>query len=238
MPPSMEATFARRFRLIGTSGLLAMALSGIDMAAWDALAKAARMPLVRLLGGEPRALPAYSSQGMDGLERGVELAYEALSSGFKAMKIKIGYSTLEEDVAVVRAVEEVLSDRAELFVDYNQSLSVTEAVRRCRILDEFGVSWIEEPTLQDDYVGYAKISLAVRTPVQFGENLFGTAEMAKSLQAGASQLIMIDIMKIGGVTGWLRASALADAARLPLSSHIFPEFSRRSSWLLALQRIG
>jgi mandelate racemase len=155
----------------------------------------------------------------------MQLAEEAVRRGFKAMKIKIGYPTLEEDLEVVKAVKSVLGVSVGLMVDYNQSLSVAEAMRRGRALDEFALNWIEEPVAQDDYEGAARVADAIETPVQRGENWFGTSEMRKSIEAGGTDLAMIDIMKIGGVSGWLRAAALAHAHQLPLSSHIFQEFS-------------
>jgi mandelate racemase len=110
-------------------------------------------------------------------------------------------------------------------VDYNQSLTVSEAIERARVLDHERLYWIEEPTRADDFLGHARIAAAAATPVQLGENWWGPADMAKSIAARASDHVMLDVMKIGGVTGWLRAMALADAASLPASSHTFPEFS-------------
>jgi mandelate racemase len=222
-PANVERTLGARFRLLGSTGLVGMALAGIDMAVWDALARAAGLPLVRLLGGTTKPVRAYFSQGMDGKEQGMKLADEALARGFHAMKIKIGYPTVEEDVEVVKAVQSVLGRSAKLIVDYNQSLTFPEAVRRCRVLDELGLLWIEEPLSQDDYLGHAKISSVVSTPIQRGENWFSVAEMATSIAAGRTDLAMVDIMKIGGVSGWLRAAAIAGEHRLPLSSHIFHE---------------
>ncbi len=224
-PHALERLLDGRFRLLGNTGLVAMAIAGVDMAAWDALARAAGWPLARLLGAGPQGAPAYFSQGMESIERSEALAQEALARGFRAMKIKIGHACVEDDIAVVRAVQAVLAGRAELFVDYNQSLSVPQALQRCRLLDELGLGWIEEPTLQHDHAGHAQIARDIRTPIQLGENHFGTHEMARALQAGASDLVMPDLMKIGGVSGWLRAAALAEAARVPMSSHIFQEFS-------------
>jgi mandelate racemase len=109
--------------------------------------------------------------------------------------------------------------------DYNQVLSVPEAVRRVRALAEEGLSWIEEPCLAHDYNGYARVRAASKCPIQMGENWWGTDEMATSLRAGASDLGMPDAMKIGGVTGWMQAAALANSAGLPLSTHLFPEVS-------------
>jgi mandelate racemase len=224
-PLNVERMLDARFRLLGNTGLVTMAIAGIDMAVWDALARAAGLPLCRLLGGSPTPVPAYFSQGMDGLQRGVELAQQCLERGFTLMKIKIGYPTLAEDLAVVSAVQSTLGTKAKLAVDFNQSLSVPEALRRCHALDDLDLAWIEEPTRQDDDAGHARIAREVRTPIMLGENWFGTQEMARSVAADASDLVMPDLMKIGGVSGWLRAAGIAAAARLPMASHIFQEVS-------------
>ena len=222
-PTNVERTLAARFRLLGSTGLVGMALAGIDMAVWDALARAADLPLARFLGGTTAPVRAYFSQGMDGKERGMSQAEEALARGFGAMKIKIGYPTIEEDMSVIEAVQSVLGSSVKLMVDYNQSLSVSEAIRRCRALDGLGLHWIEEPVSQDDYKGHARVADAVETPIQRGENWFSIPEMAASIAAGGTDLAMVDIMKIGGVSGWLRAASIAHEHRLPLSSHIFHE---------------
>jgi len=224
-PFDVERTLGARFRLLGSTGLVGMALAGIDMAMWDALARAADMPLARLLGGRTKPVRAYLSQGMDGKEQGMRQAADAVERGFAAMKIKIGYSTLAEDVDVITAVQSVLGSSAKLMVDYNQCLSVPEAIRRCRVLDDLGLHWIEEPVLQDDYLGHARVASSTRTPIQRGENWFSVAEMTKSIAAGCTDLAMVDIMKIGGVSGWLRAASIAREHCLPLSSHIFHEVS-------------
>jgi mandelate racemase len=224
-PHDLQAMLEARFRLLGNTGLVTIALAGIDMAAWDNAARAARLPLAVLLGGTLRPVPAYFSQGMDGLARGVELAHECLAHGYRQMKIKIGYPTLEEDLAVIRAVQAALGDGVSLAVDFNQSLSVPEAMRRCAVLDTLGLAWIEEPTRQDDDAGHARLADTVRTPIMLGENWFGVHEMARSLSANACDLVMPDVMKMGGVTGWLAAAALAQAARRPMCSHLFHEIS-------------
>jgi mandelate racemase len=224
-PVALEQKLQRQFRLLGPQGLTGMAMAGIDMAAWDALAKAAGLPLVRLLGGEPRPIPAYDSLGMNGLEAGVKQAAESMSAGFKALKVKIGYPDLRTDLEVIRAIRGVIGGEAQLMVDYNQSLSVPEALRRIRALDDEGLAWIEEPTRHDDFAGHAQIAREARTGIQLGENWWGPHDLAKSMAAGASDYAMPDVMKIGGVTGWLRMAALAEAGGLPVSSHIFPEFS-------------
>jgi mandelate racemase len=226
-PLAIEAKLQRRFRLLGPQGLTGIAMAGIDMAAWDALARAAGLPLVRLLGGEPHPIPAYNSCGLGiiGAERAGAEARELTAPGFQAIKVRLGYPDVKTDLAVIRAVREAVSDDTLLMADYNQALTVPEAIRRTHVLDEEGLYWIEEPTLADDFAGHARIRQEAKTPIQIGENWWGPHDMAKSLAAGASDYVMPDVMKIGGITGWLRAAALAEAAGLPVSSHLFPEIS-------------
>ena len=226
-PLAIEQKLQRSFRLLGPQGLTGMALAGIDMAAWDALAKAWEVPLVRLLGGEPGRVPAYNSCGLGtiGAERAAEEAQELVAPGFSAVKVRLGYPELKTDVEVVRAIRDSVGEDVVLMSDYNQSLSVVEAGRRAAALDGEGLYWIEEPTRADDYSGHAKIQRQAKTPIQIGENWWGPHDMAKSIEAGASSYGMADAAKIGGVSGWLRAAALAESAGLPLSSHLFPEIS-------------
>jgi mandelate racemase len=224
-PQALERLLEARFRLLGPQGLVMIAMAAVDMAAWDALARSAQLPLARLLGAEPRALPAYASLGMEPVEEAVRQATAMVERGFRALKFKIGHADWREDQAFVRAVREAVGPDVELMVDYNQSLSLPEAVRRCRALDGEGLAWIEEPLLQTDWAGHAELRRQLATPVQLGENWWGTADMARSIAAGASDLAMPDVMKLGGVSAWLRGAALAQAAGLPVSSHIFTEFS-------------
>ena len=226
-PMDIERKLQKIFRLLGAQGLSAMAMAGIDMALWDALAKSCRKPLVRLLGGEPCRIPAYNSCGLGliGAERAAEEAQELLAPGFGAIKVRLGYPELKTDLEVVRAIRSSVDEEVVLMSDYNQSLSVTEASRRAAALEGESLYWIEEPTRADDYTGHARIRRDAKTPIQIGENWWGPHDAAKSIEAGASDYVMPDAMKIGGVSGWLRTSALAEAAGIPLSSHLFPEIS-------------
>lgn len=224
-PITIGQKLQQQFRLLGTQGLLGMALAGIDMALWDARAKACDLPLVTLLGGEPTVIPAYGSLRRMGPEGVAQEAEELLALGFSAFKVKIGHGDLAADLATIRAVRQVIGQDKHLMVDYNQSLSVPEASRRLRVLDEEGLYWIEEPTRADDFEGHARIAQTARTAIQLGENWWGPHEMARSIAVHACDHAMLDVMKIGGVSGWLRAAALAEAAGLPVSSHLFPEVS-------------
>ncbi|WP_028221101.1 enolase C-terminal domain-like protein [Paraburkholderia oxyphila] len=224
-PFHIDQLLQSRFRLLGKAGLFGMATAGVDMAVWDAKAKAVGLPLVELLGGVARPIRAYDSHSMDGVALATERARSSAEQGFTAIKTKIGYPTLKGDLDVVRSIRKAVGEDVHILVDYNQGLTVPEAIRRGHALEQEGVSWIEEPTLQQDYQGHAKIREAVNVPVQMGENWFSPDEMALAIAAGASDLCMPDLMKIGGVSGWIRASALAEQNHLPISSHIFQEFS-------------
>ena len=226
-PVEVERKLQKTFRLLGPQGLTGMATAGIEMAAWDALAKACEVPLATLLGGGPRKIPAYNScgLGMIGAERAAEEAQELVAPGFSAIKVRLGYPQLKTDLEVVRVIRDSVDDDVALMSDYNQSLSVAEARRRAAALEDEGLYWIEEPTRADDYSGHAQVRRGTKTPIQIGENWWGSHDMAKSIEAGSSDYTMPDVMKIGGVTGWLRAAALAQSAGLPISSHLFPEIS-------------
>jgi mandelate racemase len=224
-PVALDRKLQSAFRLLGPQGLTGIAMAAIDMAAWDALARAQGLPLVRLLGGEPRPIRAYDSRGLDGGRQAAPDAEAAAGAGFGAIKVKVGYPGVAADLEVVRAVRRASDDRLQVMVDYNQCLMVPEAVARARALEPEGLAWIEEPTLAHDFEGHARIAREAAAPIQLGENLWGPPDLARSIAARASDLVMLDAMKIGGVTGWLRAAALAEAAGLPASSHIFPEIS-------------
>jgi mandelate racemase len=227
VPDELWAMLSRRYTLIGVQGIVRMAMALVDVAAWDALAQAAGLPLARLLGAEPRPVPAYNSNGL-GLMPPAALADEAealLAGGFRAVKLRLGYPTLEEDLAAVRAVRGRIPGEVAVMVDYNQALSAAEGLRRARALDDEGVYWIEEPIRHDDYAGCAAIAAATATPVQIGENFSQVYDMQKALAAGACDCVMPDLERIGGITGWQKAAALAAEARLPMSSHLYPEAS-------------
>ena len=226
-PLDVAAKLARRYRLIGVQGIVRMALAGLDVALWDALSIAAGLPLVSFLGGSPRPIPAYNSNGLGLMapEKVADEAEELLGHGFRAIKLRLGRAERRDDLVAVRAVRGRLPDEAALMVDYNQALSVADAMDRGRALEGEVIYWIEEPIRHDDYLGCASLAHALSTPIQIGENFSGVQAMAAALAAGASDYVMPDLERIGGVTGWQRAAALAMAAGLEMSSHLFPEVS-------------
>ncbi len=227
-PFDIERKLHAAYRLLGVHNIVLFAMSGIDMAAWDALAQSLGQPLTTLLGGTARPVRAYNSKGL-GIQAPLKLAREAralLDEGFGAVKLRLGRAEAADDLAALRAVKQAIGDKPVLMVDFNQGLSVAEAIRRGHMIDaEGGVTWIEEPVRADDFAGCAKVASAIRTPIQIGENFMGPEQMAQALAAGACDLVMPDLQRIGGVSGWLRAAALAQGAGIEMSSHLFPELS-------------
>lgn len=227
-PFDLQIMLNKRMTLLGAVGIVGMAISGIDMAAWDAQAKIAGQPLARLLGGTIKPVPAYNSCGLGlmGPEKVAREAVELLGNGrFRAVKLRLGYATLEEDVAAVHAVKKVAPAGTRIMTDYNQCLTPAEAIRRGHALDELGLTWIEEPVRAEDHSGNAMVAAALKTPVQVGENFWGPRDMARALKAGACDYAMPDAERIGGVTGWIASAAIADAHAMPMSTHLFPEIS-------------
>ncbi|HYS57866.1 MAG TPA: enolase C-terminal domain-like protein [Burkholderiales bacterium] len=226
-PADLWERLARRFKLIGVQGIVRMAMSGFDVACWDALAHAAGKPLVALLGGGRRPIPAYNSNGLGLMapQAAADEAEKLLERGFRAVKLRLGHPTLQADLAALRAVRKRLPGAIELMVDFNQALSLADALERGRAIDSEGVAWIEEPIRHDDFRGCAELARTLTTPLQIGENFSLPEQMAEALAAGACDLVMPDLERIGGVTGWRRAASLAAEREVPMSSHLFPETS-------------
>jgi mandelate racemase len=227
-PLDLERKLRARYTLLGVHNIVLFAMSGIDMAAWDALSQAHGVPLARLLGAAPRPVPAYNSNGL-GILPLKDLEREAVAlveEGFRAVKLRLGRPDAEQDLLALNAVKRQIPEKTILMVDFNQALTVAEAIRRGRMIDEEGgVYWIEEPIRADDFAGCARVAREVATPIQIGENFMGPEQMAQALAAGACDYAMPDAQRIGGVTGWLRAAALAQGAGMEMSSHLFPEVS-------------
>ena len=244
-PRAVHEHLLRRCRLLGVKNLTGMAVGGLDMALWDAWARAEGKSLARALGAEPLPIKAYNSVGLYDARSVVAIAEETRAAGYAGLKIKVGFPTLAEDLAAIRAARKTLGDGIALMIDYNQSLERTEAIARCRALDSEGLEWIEEPIAATDLDGCARIKDLVATPIQIGENFNGTTEMCDAIAKKACDLVMPDVQYIHGVTGWLEAADLARAAGLPMSSHTFVEASSQlmsltptAHWLEVLDSAG
>jgi mandelate racemase len=173
-------------------------------------------------------VPAYNSNGLGLIppERAGDEALELLAEGgFTALKVRVGRDRAADDLRAVRRVRDAVGSDVTLVADYNQGLALGDALERCRALDAEGLTWIEEPLRYDDLDGHARLAHDISTPVMLGENFYGPRAMLAAIQAQACDLVMPDLMRIGGVTGWLQAAALADSTGLPMSSHLYPEVS-------------
>ena len=237
-PLDAFATGRRALGLVGLEGVSLIAVSGLDMAAWDALAKAAGVPLAVYLGGSLAPVPAYNSNGLwltplDTLAREAEEL--VAEGGFSGLKLRLGRERIEDDIAAIRLVREVVGPAGHIMSDFNQGLALGAALQRCHGLDDQGLYWFEEPIAYDDFAGHARLTRELNTPVMLGENFYGPRSLYAAIQAGAGDYVMPDLMRVGGVTGWLRAAAIAGAAGIQMSSHLYPELS---SHLLRVAETG
>ncbi len=225
-PADLYEVARKSLHFVGYEGMSMIAVSGLDMAAWDALARAADVPLCVLLGGSVGPVKAYNSNGL-WLRTPAEIADEAVElrdeGDFEGLKLRLGRERISEDLATIEEVRKKVGDDVRLMVDFNQGLDLAEAMHRCRGIDDLGLAWIEEPIVYDNLDGYAKLAADLKTPLQIGENFYGPRELLKALQRKACDLVMPDFMRIGGVTGWMRAAAIAAAWGVPMSTHLYPE---------------
>jgi mandelate racemase len=216
----------KSLHFVGYQGLSMIAVSGLDMAAWDALAKARDVPLCVLLGGSVGSVKAYNSNGL-WLQAPKVVAEEAIAlrdeGGFTALKLRLGRDRPSDDLAAIHAIRAAVGDAMELMADFNQGLHLGEALQRCHMIDGEGLAWIEEPIVYDNLDGYAQLTGEIKTPIQIGENFYGPRDLHAALQRKACDLVMPDFMRIGGVSGWLKAAAIAGAVGIPMSTHLYPE---------------
>jgi mandelate racemase len=216
----------KSLHFVGYEGMSMIAVSGLDMAAWDALAKAAGVPLCVLLGGSVGPVKSYNSNGL-WLREPEAVAAEAIElrdeGGFTGLKLRLGRERIGDDIATVDAVRKSVGNDMHLMIDFNQGLNLGEALERCHMIDDLGLTWIEEPIVYDNFDGFAQLAAELKTPLQIGENFYGPRDLHKALQKKACDYVMPDFMRIGGVTGWLRSAAIAGAAGVPMSTHLYPE---------------
>jgi L-alanine-DL-glutamate epimerase-like enolase superfamily enzyme len=206
-----------------------MATAAIDIAIWDLTGKAAGLPLWRLLGGFRDRVPAYASLRLGRDKQPAELpgiARSLVEQGFRAMKTNLGPDTsVEVAVNRIRGVREAIGKDVRLMVDVNSLWSPATAIRVGHALEEFELFWIEDPAPTTNLQGLAGVRQALRTPVMAGETLFGLHPFRPLFEAGAVDLVMPDIMRVGGITPYLKVAHMAEAFGIPCASHLMPEIS-------------
>jgi L-alanine-DL-glutamate epimerase-like enolase superfamily enzyme len=213
---------------IGHKGFSVAALSAIDIACWDLVGKAAGLPLHKVFGACREQVRTYASGGLwlsQSIDSLVSEAAEFIDAGFRAMKIRLGKATIGEDVARVRALRDAIGPDIELLADANQSLTVKHAIRLGRELEQFNLGWFEEPVIYHDLYGCAEVRAALDTPIAAGETEYTRYGMRDILEAGAVDVLMPDLQRAGGLSEMRRIAALASCHEIPISTHIFTEYS-------------
>jgi L-alanine-DL-glutamate epimerase-like enolase superfamily enzyme len=212
----------------GHKGLSIIGMSGIDTALWDIVGKALNQPLSHLLGAVTDRLPTYASEGLwltDDMHALANEAEELVGNGFKAVKMRMGRASMAADVEAVRIVRQRIGPDIMLMVDSNQGWDANYAIRIGRKLENFDLYWMEEPIPHDDLSGHRRIAQALDTPLTTGENIYTPHGFREVIEQQAADILMADLERVGGVTGWMRVAVLAEAWNLPLCSHLFPEVS-------------
>jgi L-alanine-DL-glutamate epimerase-like enolase superfamily enzyme len=212
-----------KLHFVGGSGVTAVAIAAADIALWDALARAAELPLYRFLGAHRSEIPAYASAVNLALSLDELVAQMAgyREQGFSALKMKVG-GPFRQDVERVRAVREAIGDDCELMLDANMAWDVAEAARRLRVFDSFRPYWLEEPLPPYDVPGYAALQRQTSIPLAAGETLFTPWEFTPYFRTEAIRIPQPDVVRLG-VTGWLQVAAAARDVGLPLAPHFIPE---------------
>jgi L-alanine-DL-glutamate epimerase-like enolase superfamily enzyme len=213
---------------LGHKGVPVMGISAIDGALWDIAGKAADMPLYRLLGGARDRVPAYHSGGL-WLDRDIDaLAREAqdmVAQGFKAVKMRLGMPDPRQDAERVRAVRQAIGPDVRLMADANQGLTEAQAIRLGRMLEEYALTWFEEPLPAWDLEGVARVAAALDTPIASGETEYARYGFRSMLALRSADVLMPDLQRVGGVSEFMRVGHMAESHDVPVSSHIFPETS-------------
>jgi L-alanine-DL-glutamate epimerase-like enolase superfamily enzyme len=229
-PAMAGAIFANLWasiRTVGQSGFAVNALAAVDMALWDLRAKLAGVNVSGLIGGCRKTMPVYDSGSYwvmlspDALQRN---ASAAMSRGFRAFKLRITDNIAVETVRV-RAMREAIGNDAALLVDLNQRSSVTAAIRLGRALEEFNLTWFEEPLPWHNHEGEAEIAAALDIPLASGESVYTSREILTMLKLRAADIVMPDLQHMGGPTEFLKAAHYAEAFNIPCSNHCYTEMS-------------
>ncbi|WP_228379275.1 mandelate racemase/muconate lactonizing enzyme family protein [Demequina rhizosphaerae] len=210
-----------RLHYAGRGGHQTSAISAVDIALWDLIGVRAEAPLWKLFGGYDPKVPVYAG-GIDlefPLGALLDQADRFVAEGYRAIKMKVGRADLREDVARVAAMRDHLGDGFTLMADANMRWTVDEALRASRALEQFDLTWLEEPTIPDDVRGHARIVAEGRHAIAAGENLHTIYEFAHAIDSGAVTLPEPDVSNIGGYTGFRKVAALAEARNLRLTSH-------------------
>ncbi|MGB8670422.1 MAG: mandelate racemase/muconate lactonizing enzyme family protein, partial [Pseudolabrys sp.] len=218
----------RDINFLGHKGVPVVGISALDGALWDALGKMSNLPLYRVLGGAQDRVPVYHSGGLWLSSSDKELVAEAerfAAAGFSAMKMRLGSPEPATDVARVRAVRAAIGPKIKLMADANQGLTESQAIRLGRALEEFDLTWFEEPLPAWDLDGLARVAAALDMPIASGETEYTRYGFRRMLELRSADILMPDLQRVGGVSEFIRVGHMAESYDIPVSSHLFPETS-------------
>jgi L-alanine-DL-glutamate epimerase-like enolase superfamily enzyme len=218
----------RDINFLGHKGVPVVGISALDGALWDALGKMSNLPIYRILGGAQDRVPVYHSGGLWLSSSDKELVAEAerfAAAGFTAMKMRLGSPEPATDVARVRAVRTAIGPKIKLMADANQGLTESQAIRLGRALEEFDLTWFEEPLPAWDLDGLARVAAALDTPIASGETEYTRYGFRRMLELRSADILMPDLQRVGGVSEFIRVGHMAESYDIPVSSHLFPETS-------------
>ena len=212
----------------GPGGIVSLALAAIDIALWDIRGKAFGVPVARLLGAARDKVPAYASGALvrtsplAALEKAAAVLVE---KGYTQMKTQVAVDGLTpaQEIERLRAVRKVIGPNVKLMADVNQRWGVDEVISIGRRVEDVGLAWLEDPTACDDYQGLAEIARALDMPVCAGEYLYGIAPHRQTLAHHSVDIVMIDVLRAGGITQWMKIAGMAEAFNRPVVSHLLPE---------------
>ena len=213
----------------GPGGLLTLAISAIDIALWDIRGKAFDLPVATLAGGHRTAVDTYASGALMRhfpLDHVVKAAALLKSRGFRQMKTQLalpGDTNQVREIERIRLIREAIGFETDLMCDINQRWDVRQAISIGRQVDPYRLFWLEDVTTCDDYDGLAAVTRALDTPVACGEYLYGIAPFRQLIESRAVDIVMIDVLRAGGITPWLKIAGMAEAFNLPVVSHLAPE---------------
>lgn len=213
---------------LGHKGVPVVGISAIDGALWDLLGKAKNLPLYRLLGGAKSRVPAYHSGGLwlsYSTDELVRQAESFVAQGFKAVKMRLGLPDPRDDISRVKAVRETIGPHIKLMADANQGKTEAEAIRLGRMLEQFDLTWFEEPLPAWDVEGLARVAAALDTPIASGETDYTRYGFRRMLELRSADILMPDLQRVGGVSEFMRVGHMAESYDVPVSSHLFPETS-------------
>jgi L-alanine-DL-glutamate epimerase-like enolase superfamily enzyme len=231
--PHQVERIAEKLRLAagssGPGGIFSLALSAIDTALWDMRGKALQVPVAKLLGGFRDRVPAYASGALMrslSLEEVTTAAGRLHERGWTAMKTQLalpGHTSPEIEIERIRRIREIVGPNTELMCDINQRWQVHQAITIGRRLEPYRLHWLEDVTTCDDYAGLARVTRQLATPIAGGEYVYGITPFRHMLEARSVDIVMIDLVRVGGITQWMKVAGMAEAFNLPVVSHLIPE---------------